>query len=223
MTQPLPPSAGDWWSLFTLFFVIALIAGTIVVGAMVYFAVKNRQRKGKPKFIPETSLSRSRAREVVILASISTVLLFSLAVGSYRLTTSFQYPPPASESLTINVTAFQWSFRFDYPNGATSIGELRLPADKQVIFNVTSLDVMHNFGLPDFKLKIDAIPGMYNTIWITTPSLNGNAELNYTIRCYELCGVGHYDMSAKLVVMDPAAFNQWLNNQIASNATSAGG
>jgi len=223
MSQPLPTSAGDWWSLFALFFYVGLIAGAIVVGAMVYFAVRNRQRTGQPKFIPEAGSSRSRAREVVIFASISTVLLFSLAVASYRLTTSFQYPPSTSESLVIDVTAFQWNFRFTYPNGTTTIGEVRLPANKPVIFNVTSIDVMHNFGLPDFKLKIDAIPGRYNTVWITTPPVDGNTELNYTIRCYELCGTGHTYMIAALIVMEPSVFSQWLNNQTNTTATSVGG
>jgi cytochrome c oxidase subunit 2 len=151
------------------------------------------------------------------------VLLFSLAIGSYRLTTNFQFPPPASESLVVNVTAFQWNFRFGYPNGATTIGELRVPANKPIIFNVTSIDVMHNFGLPDFKLKIDAIPGRYNTLWITTPSLNGNTEVTYSIRCYELCGTGHTYMRATLVVMEPATFDQWLSNQMVANATMGGG
>ena len=124
----------------------------------------------------------------MIFASISIILLFSLSMASYQLTPNARFPPPVSQSLVINVTAFQWNFRFDYPNGATTLGECFVPADKSIIFNVTSSDVMHNFGLMDFRVKIDAIPGRYNVVGVTTPPLDGNSQLNYTIRCYELCG-----------------------------------
>ena len=77
--------------------------------------------------------------------------------------------------------------------------------------------------LMDFRVKIEAIPGRYNVIGITTPPLDGNSELNYTIRCFEYCGVGHTYMSATLIVMDPTAFNQWLTNQTATNTTMPGG
>ena len=87
-----------------------------------------------------------------------------------------------------------------------------------VIFNVTSTDVMHDFGLPDFKIKIDAIPGRYNVIWIEVPSLEGHEELVYKIHCYELCGIGHTYMMANLTVMSQSAFDQWLNQTAISQA-----
>jgi cytochrome c oxidase subunit 2 len=223
MSQPIPPSAIDWNNLFNLDAFIAVTAVAIVVGAMVFFAIKYRERKGQPKFIPRIGLSRSRARESVIFASISIIILLSLTIASYRLTPNERFPPPVSQSLVIQVHAFQWSFNFTYPNGVSYIGKCYVPANKSIIFNVTSDDVMHNFGLMDFRVKIDAIPGRYNIIGVTTPPLNGNSQLNYTIRCYELCGVGHTYMAASFTIMNPTAFSQWLNNQTAMNATMSGG
>jgi len=220
---PMPPSTADWNNLFNLAAYIALTAVAVAVGAMVYFAIKYREKKGQPKFIPQIGLSRGRPREAVIFAAISIILLFSLTIASYRLTPNARFPPPVSESLVINVTAFQWNFKFDYPNGVSSLGECVVPANKSIIFNVTSIDVMHGFGLMDFRVKIEAIPGRYNVVGVTTPPLNGNSQLNYTIRCYELCGAGHTYMRAPLIVMEPTAFNQWLNNQTATNATTPGG
>src|SRR5450759_1030995 len=86
MPQPLPNSTADWNNLFNLAAIIAVIAVVIVIGAMVFFAVKYREKKGQSKFIPQIGLSRSRAREAVIFASISIILLLSLTVASYRLT-----------------------------------------------------------------------------------------------------------------------------------------
>jgi cytochrome c oxidase subunit II len=223
MSQPVPVSASDWNHLFDLTAYIAVIAVAVVMAAMVYFVIKYRQKKGQTKFIPQVSLSKNRARETMIFASISIVLLLSLTIASYTLTPNARFPPPVSESLVIRVTAFQWAFRFEYPNGVNITGTCYVPANKSIIFNVTSTDVMHGFGLMDFSVKIEAIPGRFNVIGITTPSLNGNSELNYTIRCFEYCGVGHTGMMASLIVMNPTAFNQWLNNQTATNSTRPGG
>lgn len=223
MSTPLPPSTSDWNNLFNLAAVIAVIAVAVVMGAMIFFAVKYREKKGQTKFIPQIGLSRSRAREAVIFASISIILLASLTVASYRLTPNARFPPPASESLVIDITAFQWNFRFFYPNGVTTLGECYVPANKSIIFNVTSSDVMHNFGLMDFRVKIDAIPGRYNVVGVSTPPLDGNSQLNYTIRCYELCGSIHTYMMAPLTVLDPAVFNNWLSNQTITNTTTPGG
>lgn len=220
MSLPIPPSANDWWALFWLFFVIGAIAASIVIGFMVYFSVKHQAKSGKSQVFPQADLSRSRVKDTLIFAAISAGLLFGLAIASYQLTLTFQYAPLTSESLTVDVTAFQWNFNFHYPNGVVTVGECRVPADEDIIFNVTSSDVMHNFGLPDFKLKIDAIPGRYNIVWITTPTVTGNNTLTYQIRCYELCGTGHTYMIASLIVMEPNAFNQWLNSQ--AQATTGG-
>ncbi len=219
----MPPSTAEWNNLFNLAAYIAVTAVIIVMVAMVYFVIKYRQRKGQPKLLAQISLPKSRAKEALIFASISIILLFSLTIASFTLTPNTRFPPPVSESLVIKVTAYQWDFRFTYPNGVNITGTCYVPASKSIIFNVTSTDVMHGFGLMDFRVKIEAIPGRYNVIGITTPPLNGNSELNYTIRCFEYCGVGHTDMMANLVVMNPTAFNQWLTNQTVTNATMPGG
>lgn len=223
MSQSLPPSAVDWNNLFNLAAFIAVAAVAIVMGAMIFFAIKYREKKGQPKFIPQIDISKNRAREAIIFATISIIILTSLTIASYRLTPNERFPPPVSQSLVIEVTAHQWYFNFTYPNGVYYVGTCYVPANKSIIFNVTSDDVMHNFGLMDFRVKIDAIPDRYNVIGVTTPPLEGNSQLNYTIRCYELCGAAHTSMDAPLIVLDPTIFNQWLTNQTATNSTATGG
>src|SRR5512135_64199 len=102
MSTPLPPSTIDWNNLFNLAAFIAVIAVAVVIGAMIYFSIKYREKKGQPKFIPQIGLSRARARETVIFAAISIILLLSLSVASYRLAPNARFPPPVSESLVIN-------------------------------------------------------------------------------------------------------------------------
>lgn len=223
MLQPLPPSTVDWNNLFNLAAFIAIAAVAIVMGAMVFFAIKYREKKGQPKFIPQIDIPKNRSREAVIFAMISIIILTSLTIASYRLTPNERFPPPISQSLVIEVTAHQWYFNFTYPNGVYYVGTCYVPANKNITFNVTSADVMHNFGLMDFRVKIDAIPGRFNIIGVTTPPLDGNSQLNYTIRCYELCGAAHTTMQAPLIVLDPTVFDQWLTNQTTTNSTALGG
>lgn len=222
MSEPLPASAIDWNNFFNLAAIVAIIALSIVIVAMISFTLKYRERKGQPRFIPERGLSKSRARDVVIFATISIIILFSLTMAGERLCPNARFEPPVSESLVIQVAAYQWDFRFEYPNGVNSTRQLYLPANTSVMFNVTSLDVMHNFYLVQYKVSIDAIPGRSNMIWITTPATIGNNTLSYQIVCKELCGVGHTYMGASMIIMSQPAFNQWLNNQTTANSTFGG-
>ncbi len=212
MTEPRPPSALVWWGLFQYFLYLSLIAGSIVLGYMVYFLRRYREKGEAEGFKPHHAAFRVRLRETILFASISAVILLSLAVVSTRDSVAIMNPPTAGDTLTIDVTAFQWAFKFSYPNNVTTIGECRIPSGIPVIFNVTSIDVMHNFGLPAFRLRIDAIPGRYNTIWVQIPTQDGINGTQYQIRCYELCGTGHTYMTGNLTVMDPDSFAAWYAN-----------
>ena len=212
MIEPIPSSASQWWVLFNTYLYLGLAIGIVVVGFMLYFVLRYRStgelESEKPvNLVP----GRIAARAILLMFLTTSGVLVFLAVESAGLAIKIDQVPPLSESLVIKVYAFQFNFRFEYPNGVQTVGECRIPAGETVVFNVTSIDVYHNFGLPDFKLKIDAIPGRYNTLWIVAPPLDGATERRYTIRCYEMCGMGHTEMVATLIVMDPAAFNQWLN------------
>ncbi|MFI4919930.1 MAG: hypothetical protein ACHP65_10290, partial [Legionellales bacterium] len=83
LSQPMPPSALDWNNFFNLAAYIAVIAVAIVMVAMVYFVIKYQQRREQIKFIPPIGLSKSRAREAMIFASISIILLLTLTIASY--------------------------------------------------------------------------------------------------------------------------------------------
>lgn len=223
MSQPIPVSASDWNHLFDLAVGIALVAMAIVFGAMIYFLVKYRERKGQRKFVPDFRLGKSRPRESVIFASISIIVLVSLVVASYSLTPNARFEPAGSKGLIIDVTAYQWGWRFGYPNGLNTFDNVTLPGNTLIMFNVTSTDVMHNFYLVQFRVSIEAIPGRYNVIWVTTPAANGNDRWIYNIYCKELCGVGHTFMDATMTVISPSVYNQWMANQTDTTPSSAGG
>lgn len=100
----------------------------------------------------------------------------------------------------------------DDPNGLDDVlleyGELHLQVDKPVKVLLRSIDVLHNFYVPQFRAKMDMVPGMITYFWLT-PTKTGS----YEILCFELCGSGHYAMRGTVVVDDDDDYRNWLQEQ----------
>jgi cytochrome c oxidase subunit 2 len=97
------------------------------------------------------------------------------------------------------------------------LGELHVPVDRNVIVDVSSKDVIHNFALPNLRIAQDAIPGQVIPMWFK-PIKTGT----YDIICGQLCGLGHYAMKGTLVVDTPADYQAWLKEraQLAGTASA---
>lgn len=133
---------------------------------------------------------------------------------------------------------WQWSFRYPGPDGTLGAaavkyitpdnplgldpldpfgrddiliesGDLHLPLGKPVKIVLRSKDVLHDFYVPEFRAKMDLVPGIVTYFWMT-PTKTGT----YDILCAELCGVGHHEMRGKVVVESPKAFAAWQAQQI---------
>ncbi len=87
---------------------------------------------------------------------------------------------------------------------------LHVPVNRPVVIQLTSKDVIHSFGLPNFRVKQDVIPGTISTVWFT-PTIIGE----YDIACSQLCGLGHYRMRGSLVVESDADFQRYLASEAA--------
>jgi cytochrome c oxidase subunit 2 len=87
-------------------------------------------------------------------------------------------------------------------------GELHLPIGKPVKALLRSVDVLHNFYVPELRAKMDLVPGQVSYIWFT-PTRTGT----FDILCAELCGVGHSQMRGKLVVQEQSDYQAWLQDQ----------
>lgn len=103
----------------------------------------------------------------------------------------------------------------------TSLNQLYLPANKPVIVKLRSKDVIHSFGVPEFRVKQDAIPGLTIPIWfipdVTTAEMRtrtGNPEFQYEIACAQLCGLGHYRMRGFVTVLPPEEFDTWMAEKV---------
>jgi cytochrome c oxidase subunit II len=98
------------------------------------------------------------------------------------------------------------------PNGRDDVlidsGELHLPLGKPVKVLLRSVDVLHDFYVPQFRAKMDMVPGTVTYFWFT-PTRTGT----FDVLCFELCGIGHYSMRAKVVVEENNAYQAWLGKQ----------
>jgi len=117
----------------------------------------------------------------------------------------------AAPDVTVNVLGLQYAWIFTYPDSGVTSGELHLPAGKDVKLVIKAQDVIHAFWLPQFRLKQDAIPGQDSELRFK-PTLPGE----YPIVCAELCGAYHGAMASKLYVMEPDAYDEWLQQQVAA-------
>jgi cytochrome c oxidase subunit II len=117
--------------------------------------------------------------------------------------------PTDPNTLRIAVTGRQFSWEFDYgTTGVKSTNELRIPTGRPLVFEVTSLDVIHSFWVPDLYGKIDANPGRINRI-----SFSARQPGTYRGVCAELCGAGHANMLFRVEAMPPAEYEQWIEQQ----------
>ena len=110
----------------------------------------------------------------------------------------------------------------------TSLNQLYLPVNKPVIVKLRSKDVIHSFGVPEFRVKQDAIPGLTIPIWfvpdVTTAEMRtrtGNAEFQYEIACAQLCGLGHYRMRGFVTVQTADEFQTWMDQKVKEAAEAA--
>jgi cytochrome c oxidase subunit 2 len=103
----------------------------------------------------------------------------------------------------------------------TTLNQLYLPVNKPIIVKLRSKDVIHSFGVPEFRVKQDAVPGLTIPIWfipnVTTAEMRtrtGDAEFQYEIACAQLCGLGHAHMRGFVTVVSAEEFQKWLEEKV---------
>jgi cytochrome c oxidase subunit II len=112
------------------------------------------------------------------------------------------------DELEVRVLGFQFGWRFEYPDAGVTSNQLYLPVDRQTRLVLTSQDVIHSFWISEFRIKQDAVPGMFTELRITPTQVG-----DYRVRCAELCGYAHAAMYAPVLVVEPEEFEAWLEGE----------
>jgi cytochrome c oxidase subunit 2 len=155
----------------------------------------------------------------VVWTAIPAIMLVSLCSYAYVVLTNIE--EAQANEMNINVTGQQFAWSFEYPQATgkpIKSNVLYLPKDRPVRFSVKALDVIHDFWVPAFRMKIDAVPGIATRYRVTPDRLG-----TYPIVCAELCGLGHAVMRSTVKVVKPADFASWLAKQKGPAKPAGGG
>jgi cytochrome c oxidase subunit 2 len=131
-----------------------------------------------------------------VYVGVVIAILCYVGADAWNIERLLEHAPEDAE--VIKVTGAQWVWTFEHEDGTREVSQLHLVRGQPYRFEVTSLDVIHAFNIPDFTTMMDAVPGRVNTIWLV-PDQSGE----YLIQCREYCGFSHYQMRAKLIVEEP--------------------
>lgn len=199
-----------------VFTIVSIPITAFVFAVLLYSLFGWKKVSGDEAPMQESPAIRSNAVAVMTWTVVSSLLagflvvwgLTELATITYDAwgTTPANAQLKSQKPLVVNVTGQQWVWTFKYPDkNNVSSDILYLPLGQPVLFNVTSLDVIHNFWAVELGVKTDANPGA-----ITQAGVTPNKLGTFNVRCAELCGLHHAYMETQIRVVSPEDFQQWL-------------
>jgi cytochrome c oxidase subunit 2 len=183
------------------FFILAVCSffAVLVSALVVYFAVKYRRRH--PDEVG-ADIHGSIALELLwtVIPFILAMVMFVWGAKVY-----FDIARPPADSMEVFVVGKQWMWKVQHPEGVREINELHVPVNRNVKITLGSEDVLHDYYIPAFRVKMDAVPGKLTTMWFraTKPGV-------YQIFCAEYCGTQHSGMIGHVTVLEEHDYEAWL-------------
>ncbi|MBA2625641.1 MAG: cytochrome c oxidase subunit II [Acidimicrobiia bacterium] len=200
--------------------VVAALGVAALIWALVCWSVLRYRRRSDdlpsqaPENIPIEVLYTLAPLVVVVIFFVFTIVVQERVTGADE-----------GEDLRVDVTGFQWSWEFDYPElGIEVEGDgqeppvLVLPVGARVRFDLRTPDVNHSFWVPEFLVKRDLIRRVDNQLWVTV-----DREGSFVGRCAEFCGTKHWAMRFAVDVVSQAEFDRWVVDNRPSRQASANG
>jgi cytochrome c oxidase subunit II len=159
------------------------------------------------------SISLALAMAGSVFVFVDGNLFFNSTMDLEEVFHNFEKPEKDPSTIRIEVNAHQWAWdtRYAGPDGKfntkddiVSLNDVRIPVNTPVMFNVASTDVLHAFNLPNFRAKVDAVPGVVNRFWIEAKETG-----EFQIVCAQHCGTNHYKMKGVLTVLSKEDYARW--------------
>jgi cytochrome c oxidase subunit II len=195
--------AGLWWVMFSVALAVVVLVAVLTVLAV----LRGRRRAAVAAGGgAEPALMNGRLLVWSLGVVLPLVVVFYLVVESARVGVAAYRPDGADpNSLVVEVVGHQFWWEVRYPQlGITTANEIYMPAGEQVLFRVSSPDVIHSFWVPQLQGKIDMIPGRVNSLW-----MQADAPGLFRGACTEYCGPGHALMAFWVEAMPRAEFDAW--------------
>ncbi len=182
--------------------VVSAFIFSIVCVALGYAIIKWRAKPGDES---DGLPIHGNTKLEIIWTLIPTVIVLFLGAYSWQVLNDIEDKNP--DAMVVNVYSQQFAWTFGYPESGNkwSEGELHVPVNQQVDFQLNAQDVIHSFWVPEWRIKKDNVPGI-TTDALVTPDKIGT----YQLICTELCGYGHTTMRAKVVVEPRADYDKWV-------------
>ena len=216
---PASPIMEQIHSFHTYVTIIITVIALFVLGLLVYVMARFNEKRN-----PDPSRTTHNTALEIAWTVVPVLILVAIAIPSFRLLFA-QYDFPKAD-LTITATGSQWYWTYEYPDHGITFdsimvpeadlkeGQPRLltvdrevvvPVNKNVIVGLKSNDVIHDWALPSFGIKLDAVPGRLQTTWF-----RAEREGIFYGQCSELCGRNHAFMPIAVRVVSEAEFADWL-------------
>jgi cytochrome c oxidase subunit II len=218
---PVPASeqAGPIDTLWDVLLIASVPVFVLVETIVLYCAIKFRMRPGEE--LKDGPPIHGNTKLEIIWTAIPAILLVGLCTYAYVVLTDIEdSKAQAADRMQVRVVGEQFTWTFYYPReGGDEIAspQLYLPIGKEVDFTVQSKDVIHDFWVPAFRMKIDAVPGIDTHLKVTPNRLG-----EYPVVCAELCGLGHSTMRQTAHVMTQEDFDARLE-ELARGPEDGGG
>ena len=205
-----PAAAKQAHTIDTLYYVLVIVTVPIfvLVSTVVLFsAYRFRMRPGEERL--DGPPIHGNTQLEVMWTALPAALIAALVVYAAIVLHDIGVKQPGE--IRIGVTGQQWEWSFSYPSYDDAQGQpivalqLYLPVNRPVVFEIHSVDVIHTFYVPAFRLQEDAVPGITTSLRATPDRLG-----SYPIVCTQLCGYGHSTMRTTLHIVTAAAFSTWL-------------
>lgn len=231
----ITPLSSNWSMMDDTLTITFIVTGIVFVGINIFLAItliKFRHRKGsKAKYEPENK------KLEIWLTGITTVGIVIMLAPGLIVYADFIIVPKEATAMEVLAKQWKWGFRFpgndgvlgntnvklinfdnpfgihpNDPNGQDDIlienNALHLAVDMPIQVILRSIDVLHDFYIPHFRVKMDAVPGIVTSLWFTPTKIG-----KYDIACAEYCGIGHHSMHNFVEVDSAEDFKLWLNEQ----------
>lgn len=213
-------SGGLFDDLYLLYMAIAVVVGGAVIAWLLTSLIRFRARPGmpRPRDAPVAGVQpaeRGHPMWSYVMAGLIALIMFGLAFSTIGAINTIETPPEEEGRVHVTVTGYQFGWRYEYEGAGGIPVELNLfggasdkfvvPKDRAVLLNITSVDVWHNFAIPDFRLRVDAIPGTVNKIWFRATETGDFRNV-----CVQICGLNHANMHSVMSVVTPEEFDAWL-------------
>jgi cytochrome c oxidase subunit II len=216
---PVPASeqAGPIDTLWDVLLIASVPVFVLVETIVLYCAIKFRMKPGEE--LKDGPPIHGNTRLEIIWTAIPAILLVGLCTYAYVVLTDIE--KAQANSMNVRVVGEQFTWTFYYPGeGGKEIAspQLYLPSNTPVNFTVQSKDVIHDFWVPAFRMKIDAVPGIDTHLRVTTTNRRGE----FPVVCAELCGLGHSAMRQSAHVMTRKDFDAKLA-ELAQGPSGGGG